>query len=72
MTSQVTRGLLIAAFCGVTTLAYASWLRPAAVVVGSEGLDYCQTPVTRSLTTSSTGSQDLLLFLFGMTQTHNR
>ncbi|WP_347883858.1 hypothetical protein [Pseudomonas aestiva] len=53
-------------------MAYASWLRPAAVVVGSEGLEYCQTPVARSLTTSSTGSQDLLLFLFGMTQTHNR
>ena len=72
MTSQVTRGLLVAAFCGVTTLAYATWLRPAAAVVGSEELSYCQTPVTRSLSTSSTGSHDLLLFLFGMTQTHNR
>lgn len=72
MTSQITRGLLIALFCGVTTLAYASWLRPAAVLVGSEGLDYCQTPVARNLSTSNTGSHDLLLFLFGMTQTHNR
>lgn len=72
MTSQITRGFLIAAFCGVTTLAYASWLRPAAGVVGSEGLGYCQTPVARSLSTSNTGSHDLLLFLFGMTQTHNR
>lgn len=72
MTSQVTRGLLIAAFFGVTTLAYASWLRPAAAMVGSEDLSYCQTPVMRNMSTSSTGSHDLLLFLFGMTQTHNR
>ena len=72
MTSQITRGLLVAAFCGVTTLAYASWLRPATAVVGSEELSYCQTPVSRNLSTSNTGSHDLLLFLFGMTQTHNR
>jgi hypothetical protein len=69
MSLTITRTLLLVGALGVTTAAFSAWHEPgASVVQGHEGLAYCQTPVSARVVNAVPADQNLVLFLYGMSQ----
>ncbi|WP_416311116.1 hypothetical protein [Pseudomonas sp. W03] len=67
MKLEVTRSLLLVGALGVATLAAAAWHEPSPSVISSRA-DSCSIPPNMRHKEAVTPDQDLLLFLFGMSQ----
>ncbi|MFV3411315.1 hypothetical protein ACQCLI_02810 [Pseudomonas nitroreducens] len=74
MKLEITRGLLLVGALGVATLAAAAWHEPGpSVISGKGGLDSCPIPPNlRAKQQDVRPDDDLLLFLFGMSQSKAR
>ncbi|MFR0692727.1 hypothetical protein ACLUTX_25275 [Enterobacterales bacterium AE_CKDN230030158-1A_HGKHYDSX7] len=72
MKLEITRGLLLVGALGVATLAAAAWHEPGpSVISGQGGLDSCPMPANLRAKLQHQDvrpDDDLLLFLFGMSQ----
>jgi len=72
MKLEITRGLILVGALGVATLAAAAWHEPGpSVISGSGGLDSCPMPANlraKQQHQDVRPDDDLLLFLFGMSQ----
>ena len=69
MNLTITRTLLLVGALGVTTVAFSAWHEPGAMVVqGHEGISYCQTPANARMVKAVPSDENLMLFLYGMTQ----
>lgn len=67
MRLEVTRSLLLVGALGVATLAAAAWHEPSPSVVSSRA-ESCLVPPNMRHKQDVSPDQDLLLFLFGMSQ----
>lgn len=67
MKLEVTRSLLLIGALGVATLAAAAWHEPSPSVISSRA-DSCPVPPKMRHKQEVSPDQDLLLFLFGMSQ----
>ncbi|GGM04918.1 hypothetical protein ACFQDN_11090 [Pseudomonas asuensis] len=69
MNLTITRSLLLVGALGVTTMAFSAWHEPGATVVqGHEGIAYCQTPANARMVKAVPADENLMLFLYGMSQ----
>ena len=70
MKLEITRGLLLVGALGLATLAAAAWHEPGPSVISGQGrLDSCPVPPNlRAKQQDVRPDDDLLLFLFGMSQ----
>lgn len=69
MKLEVTRSLLLVGALGVATLAAAAWHEPSPSVISSRAnQDDCPIPPNMRAKQDARPDQDLLLFVFGMSQ----
>ncbi|AGI23039.1 hypothetical protein H681_05795 [Pseudomonas sp. ATCC 13867] len=69
MKLEITRSLLLLGALGVATLAAAAWHEPSPSVISSRAdLDTCPVPPNMRAKQVVRPDQDLLLFMFGMSQ----
>lgn len=69
MRLEVTRGLLLLGALGVATLAAAAWHEPSPSIISSRAeLDACPIPPNMRVKQVVRPDQDLLLFMFGLSQ----
>lgn len=68
MKLEVTRALFLVGALGVASLAVAAWHEPLPSVVSVNGLGYCPLPPNARLKAQVKPDQNLLLFMFGLSQ----
>jgi hypothetical protein len=70
MNLEIARGLFLAASLGVASLCAAAWSEPdARVVARSDVSDHCPIPrMARASVLDARPDQDLLLFMYGLSQ----
>ncbi|WP_166364353.1 hypothetical protein [Pseudomonas akapageensis] len=66
MKLEIARGLFLVAALAVATVAMAAWEEPGPVVLRSAG--HCPVPPVAKAQVAVRPDQDLLLFMFGLTQ----
>ena len=68
MKLEVTRALFLVGALGIASLAVAAWHEPSPSVVSDNGLGYCPLPPNARLKEQVRPDQNLLLFMFGLSQ----
>ncbi|MDH4609567.1 hypothetical protein [Pseudomonas sp. BN102] len=68
MKLEVTRALFLVGALGIASLAVAAWHEPSPSVVSANGLGYCPLPPNVRLKDQVRADQNLLLFMFGLSQ----
>ena len=68
MKLEFTRALFLVGALGLASLAVAAWHEPSPSVVSLNGLGYCPLPPKARLKAQVQPDQDLLLFMFGLSQ----
>ncbi|AOE87271.1 hypothetical protein [Pseudomonas sp. TCU-HL1] len=68
MKLETTRALFLVGALGVASLAAAAWQEPSPSVVSVNGLGYCPLPPNARLKAQAQPDQNLLLFMFGLSQ----
>jgi hypothetical protein len=68
MKLEIARSLFLVAAFGVASLAVAAWQEPGVGVLTHNGLGYCPLPPQAQLAPQLRPDQDLLLFMFGLSQ----
>lgn len=70
MKLEIARGLFLVGSLGIASLCAAAWSEPdAKVVARSELSDHCAVPrIARMALTDARPDQDLLLFMYGLSQ----
>ncbi|MCO6059964.1 hypothetical protein NG726_25300 [Pseudomonas sp. MOB-449] len=68
MKLETTRALFLVGALGVASLAAAAWQEPSPSVVSVNSLGYCPLPPNARLKAQEHPDQNLLLFMFGLSQ----
>ncbi|MCU1717590.1 hypothetical protein [Pseudomonas sp. 5P_3.1_Bac2] len=68
MKLEIARGLFLLGAVGVTCVAAAAWHEPKTQVIAPKNLSYCPLPAQERRVEAMKTDEDLLLFMFGLTQ----
>ncbi|HBX57519.1 hypothetical protein [Pseudomonas sp. UBA2684] len=68
MKLEIARGLFFVAALGVASIAAAAWQESSPEVLTQNGLGYCPLPPQARVVEQLRPDQDLLLFMFGLSQ----
>ena len=68
MKLEIARGLFLLGAVGVTCVAAAAWHEPRPQVIGLKDPSYCPLPLQQRQAEAARPDDDLLLFMFGMSQ----